>query len=49
MDVGPSGGLTGEGMKAADDVLESGPPGFGAPNPTAAYLPAADFLHSQHT
>lgn len=38
LDCGPSGGFVGEGMKAADGVLEeSGPPDFGAPNGTAAY------------
>ena len=45
LDGGPRGGLAGEGIKAADDVLEvSGPPAFGAANPTAAYLPAALLL-----
>lgn len=47
LDGGPRGGLAGEGMKAADDVLEvSGPPAFGAANPTAAYLPAALLLQT---
>jgi len=41
LDGGPRGGLAGEGMKAADEVLESALAGFGALNPTAAYLAAA--------
>ncbi len=46
LDGGPSGGLAGEGMKAADDVLDvSGPPGFGAAKGTAAYLDTPPLLH----
>ena len=42
LSCGPSGGLVGEGMKAAEEALEeSGPPDFGAPNGTAAYRAAA--------